>query len=450
MRRNPLRRPTRTKAPGDPTRELQRNLYRAAKQHPRRKFRRLYQTMCRRDILERAYDEVRANRGAAGVDGVTFESIELGEGRLAFLDRLHGDLTTGNYHPIPVRRVFIPKPQGGLRPLGVPSIRDRIVATAAKLVLEPIFEADFLDCSYGFRPKRNAIMALEVIRESANSGNWFVVDADVRAFFDTVNHWKLLVLFDQRVDDPQMRKAIKGFLTAGVLEGSTLSHPEEGTAQGSPASPLLANIYLNFLDRVWQQKGRILGEMVRYADDLVILCRTREAAKQALELLQATLARLDLEIHPDKTRIVDLRDGSEAFDFLGFSHRRTRTLRNQTPRMRRRPSSRAQKAVRAAIRKITTLGTSRDLNDVIRQLRPVVRGWGAYFRWGYSYREFSHVDSYVNERLGLFMKRKYKWKTKRWSKSASKGGIMPILRAANTPRLAGTVKPFGEPATATR
>ena len=279
MRRDPLRRPTKAKAPGDPTRQIQRNLYRAAKQHPRRKFRRLYQTMCRRDILERAYDEVRANRGAAGVDGVTLESIEQGDGRLAFLDRLQADLTAGNYHPIPVRRVFIPKPQGGQRPLGVPSIRDRVIATAAKLVLEPIFEADFQECSYGFRPKRNAIMALEAIRKSANAGNWFVVDADVRAFFDTVDHWKLLVLFDQRVNDPQMRKTIEGFLKAGVLEGGALTHPEEGTPQGGPASPLLANIYLNFLDRVWQRKGRALGEMVRYADDRA--ARTRRAAQTA-------------------------------------------------------------------------------------------------------------------------------------------------------------------------
>jgi group II intron reverse transcriptase/maturase len=235
--------------------------------------------MCRRDILERAYDEVRANRGAAGVDGVTLESIEQGDGRLAFLDRLQADLTAGNYHPIPVRRVFIPKPQGGQRPLGVPSIRDRVIATAAKLVLEPIFEADFQECSYGFRPKRNAIMALEAIRKSANAGNWFVVDADVRAFFDTVDHWKLLVLFDQRVNDPQMRKTIEGFLKAGVLEGGALTHPEEGTPQGGPASPLLANIYLNFLDRVWQRKGRALGEMVRYADDRA--ARTRRAAQTA-------------------------------------------------------------------------------------------------------------------------------------------------------------------------
>lgn len=173
-------------------------------------------------------------------------------------------------------------------------------------------------------------MALEVIRKSANAGNWFVVDADVRAFFDSVTHWKLLYLVDQRVNDPQMRKAIKGFLTAGALDGDAFSEPAAGTPQGGPVSPLLANIYLNFLDHVLQSEGRRLGEVVRYADDLVILCRTREDAEKALERLKATLGRLDLEIHPDKTRIVDLRDGSEGFDFLGFSFRRIPSWQDPT------------------------------------------------------------------------------------------------------------------------
>jgi RNA-directed DNA polymerase len=451
MRRDPVRRSTRTKAPGDPTRELQRNLYRAAKQYPRRKFRRLYQTMCRRDILERAYDEVRANRGAAGVDGVTFESMELGEGRGAFLDRLQADLTTGNYHPIPVRRVFIPKPQGGQRPLGIPSIRDRVVATAAKLVLEPIFEADFLDCSYGFRPKRNAIMALEVIRKSVNAGNWFVVDADVRAFFDNVNHWKLLVLFDQRVNDPRMRKAIKGFLKAGVLEGSTVSHPEEGTPQGGPASPLLANLYLNFLDRAWQRKGRVLGEMVRYADDLVILCRTREAAEKALELLTATLGRLDLEIHPGKTRIVDLRDGSEGFDFLGFHHRRMPSWRwPGKAYLQRWPSQRAQRNVRRKIRDITAPRTllSLSLEAMIARIAPIIRGWGAYFRWGNSSKVFACIDQYVTLRLVLFLRNKHQWHNRRWRADAKGGGAKTVLAQVTRPRLTGTVR--GASATATR
>lgn len=452
MRRDPLRRSRQAKASGDPTRQIQRNLYRAAKQHPRRKFRRLYQTMCRRDILERAYDEARANRGAAGVDGVTFESIEQGEGRLAFLDRLQADLTTGNYHPIPVRRVYIPKPQGGPRPLGIPSIRDRVVATAAKLTVEPIFEADFLDCSYGFRPKRNAIMALEVIRKSANAGNWFVVDADVRAFFDNVDHWKLLVLFDQRVNDPQMRKAIKGFLKAGVLEGDALLHPEEGTPQGGPASPLLANIYLNFLDRIWQRQGRALGEMVRYADDLVILCRTRESAEQALELLKATLARLDLEIHPDKTRIVDLHDGSEGFDFLGFHHRKVPSWRwPGKAYLQRWPSKRAQNSIRQKIRGATAPRAllSSSLEQVVACIAPTIQGWGAYFRWGTSSKVFAAIDEYVLERLVLFLSKKHHWRRRRWRQDAKGGGATAYLRHVQLPRLSGTVR-YGVPATATR
>jgi len=267
-----------------------------------------------------------------------------------------------------------------------------------------------------------------------------------------VNHWKLLVLFDQRVNDPQMRKAIRGFLKAGVLEGNTLSHPEEGTPQGGPASPLLANIYLNFLDRVWQRQGRALGEMVRYADDLVILCRTREAAERALELLKATLARLDLEIHPEKTRIVDLRDGSEGFDFLGFHHRRVPS-RRQPGRayLQRWPSKRAQNSIRRRIRETTAPRAllSLSLGEMVARIAPTVRGWGAYFRWGNSATVFAHIDEYVIERLVIFLRKKHHWPNRRWRKDARGGGAKALLGSARLPRLSGTVR-YGVPATATR
>jgi len=254
------------------------------------------------------------------------------------------------------------------------------------------------------------------------------------------------------VNDPQMRKAIRGFLKAGVLEGNTLSHPEEGTPQGGPASPLLANIYLNFLDRVWQRQGRALGEMVRYADDLVILCRTREAAERALELLKATLARLDLEIHPEKTRIVDLRDGSEGFDFLGFHHRRVPS-RRQPGRayLQRWPSKRAQNSIRRRIRETTAPRAllSLSLGEMVARIAPTVRGWGAYFRWGNSATVFAHIDEYVIERLVIFLRKKHHWPNRRWRKDARGGGAKALLGSARLPRLSGTVR-YGVPATATR
>jgi group II intron reverse transcriptase/maturase len=364
---------------------------------------------------------------------------------------LRQDLLAGKYHPIPVRRVYIPKAQGGQRPLGIPSIRDRVVQTAAKTVLEPIFEADFLARSYGFRPKRNAIMALEAIRKSANAGNWFVVDADVRAFFDHVTHWKLLYLIDQRVNDPRMRKTIQGFLEAGVLEGDTFSETDLGTPQGGPISPLMANIYLNFLDRVWQAKGRHLGEMVRYADDLVILCKTRQAAERALELLKATLARLDLEIHPDKTRIADLRDGSEGFDFLGFSHRRIPSWRKPgRAYLQRWPSKRAQKHIRQKIREATAPRSllSLSLEDLVARILPMIRGWGAYFRWGNSANVFRKIDSYVTERLVLFLRKKHRWSSRRRSRKA-RTGVQSYLARVEVPKLEGTIR-YGTPATAAR
>lgn len=439
-------------APGDRTRQIQRNLYLAAKRHPVRKFRRLYQTMTRRDILERAYDEVRANKGAAGVDGITIRDIEHGEGRTVFLDRLQQDLKAGRYHPMPVRRVYIPKAQGGQRPLGIPSIRDRVVQTAAKLVLEPIFEAQFLANSYGFRPKRNAIMALEAIRESGNAGYLYVVDADIRQFFDHVNHEKMLLLVDEHVNDPQMRKLVRQFLEDAVMEGSTLTRPKEGTPQGGPISPLLANIYLHYLDRLWQHYGRNLGRLVRYADDAVILCHTKEAAERSLKLLGRIVARLDIELHPDKTRIVDLTDGEEGFDFLGFTFRRIPSVRKPGQMyLMRWPSRRSQQRVREKIREATAPRAllTLSLEEMVARIAPIIRGWGAYFRWGNSSDVFSAIDSYVNWRLAIFLRKKHQRRNLAWTKAAKGGGILPLLKQAGVPHLSGTVQ-YGQPATATR
>jgi RNA-directed DNA polymerase len=274
------------------------------------------------DILQRAWQQVKANGGAPGEDGETLEDIER-EGVNNVLRDLQTQLCTKRYRPLPGRRTYIPKPgKTEKRGLGIPRIRDRIVQAAAKIVLEPIFEADFCECSYGFRPKRSAHDAEERIRQLANAGRDWVVDADIRAYFDSIDQEKLLAKVRERVSDRRMLKLLRKWLMAGVMEEGKFRRETTGTPQGGVISPLLANIYLHSLDREWQHHHQRLGELVRYADDLVILSRTFPSAKQALQHLVAILADLGLQLHPEKTRIRGLRKGQEEFDFLGFHHRK--------------------------------------------------------------------------------------------------------------------------------
>jgi group II intron reverse transcriptase/maturase len=269
--------------------------------------------------LQRAWQQVKANGGAPGVDGETLEDIER-QGVDNVLRDLQAQLRTKRYRPLPVRRTYIPKPgKTEKRGLGIPRIRDRIVQAAAKIVLEPIFEADFCDCSYGFRPKRSAHDAEERIRQLANEGRDWVVDADIRAYFDSIDQEKLLAKVRQRVSDRRILKLLRKWLKAGVMEEGELRRETTGTPQGGVISPLLANIYLHSLDREWAQHRQRMGELVRYADDLVILSRTFPSAKQALQHLAAIFTELGLQLHPEKTQIRCLRKGQEGFDFLGFT-----------------------------------------------------------------------------------------------------------------------------------
>ena len=302
-------------------RQLQNKLYLTAKKCESRRFHALYDKVYRDDVLSEAWKRVKANKGSSGVDGISIEDIET-MGIEKYLNSIKVELIDGKYKPSPVRRVMIPKPDGSERPLGIPTIKDRIVQMAAKIAIEPVFEADFKDCSYGFRPKRSAKQALEMVRKSCNNKGYYVVDADIEKFFDNVNQNKLMKLVEQRISDRRILKLIRLWLKSGVLYGNILTIPELGTSQGSVISPLLANIYLNTLDRLWEKYGRAHGILVRYADDTVVICRNKKGANHARNLLQYIMAKLDLKLHLVKTKIISMWDGTEGFDFLGLHHRR--------------------------------------------------------------------------------------------------------------------------------
>jgi group II intron reverse transcriptase/maturase len=370
----------------DKVRELQRTLYRAAKADPGRRFHALYDKVYRRDVLERAWELVRANRGAAGIDRQTITAVEE-HGVAQLLDELAADLKQGRCRPLPARRVFIPKPgRQERRPLSIPAVRDRVVQAATKIVIEPIFEADMLECSLGFRPRRSAHDALQVLIDEAWSGRRWVAESDIANCFEAIPHSGLMAAVEERISDRHVLKLLRAMLRAGVMQHGAVTRSDTGTPQGGVLSPCLANVYLHRLDRQWADRGT--GVLVRYADDLLAMCHTRQEAERALAALTALLAELGLELKPAKTRIVHLTDGGEGLDFLGFHHR---WVRGNTPRSRhlyflaRWPSRQASQHARDRVREITD--RSRLLvpvETIVGDVNRFLRGWAGYFRYGNS------------------------------------------------------------------
>jgi RNA-directed DNA polymerase len=397
----------------DRVRDLQRTLYRAAKADPGRRFHALYDKVYRRDVLERAWGQVRANRGAAGIDRITLTHVEQYVDRL--LDELAADLKEGSYRPLPARRVFIPKPgREERRPLSIPTVRDRIVQAAVKTVIEPIFEADFEPCSFGFRPKRSAHDALQLILDECFQGRRWVVETDIADCFEAIPHERLMQAIEERIVDRNLLKLLRALVRAGVMEEGPVRRSVSGTPQGGVISPLLCNVYLHRLDRAWQTRGQ--GVLIRYADDLVVMCNTEPEARRALAALQTALPELGLDLKQAKTRIVHLQEGGEGFDFLGFQHRyvrgRTRRSRHITF-LARWPSRQAMQHARDRIRELTARERMLlPVEEIVQDVNTFLRGWVEYFRYGNSARPFDKIDRYAVTRLSLFVAKRHRAPTR--------------------------------------
>lgn len=396
--------PKRLLTPQEKVQEFQRGLYLKAKRKEVKRFYSLYDKVYRWDILVVSWLRIKANKGCAGIDGKTIEAIEE-KGVREFLKEIQKELKAKTYRPQNIKRVYIPKPNGDKRPLGIATIKDRVVQMAVKIVIEPIFEVDFQDCSYGFRPKRSAHQALKRVKGMLNSGYTQVIDADLKSYFDTIPHSRLIELIAKKISDKNILRLIKVWLKAGVVsEGAILRSEIIGTPQGSIVSPLMANIYLNELDKVWRERyeRQYNAHLIRYADDFVIL--SGRQPHEILKTLQKIIEGLNLKLNEEKTRILDMQ--KDRLTFLGFSFKKVYDRRKNKRYVIYYPSDKAMKIVKNRIRELTNYQTPEKEEVIISKLNPVIRGWGNYFKEGNSSNWFRKIRYYVENKMMRFIQKR--------------------------------------------
>jgi group II intron reverse transcriptase/maturase len=396
---------------------FQEKLTLAAKRDRGRKFGILYDKVSWMETLEEAWRRVKANKGACGVDGESIYYIENKYGVEKFLKEIQEELNNKTYRPEKVRRVWIEKEgKQEKRPLGIPTVKDRVIQQAVKLIIEPILETDFQECSYGFRPGRNGQQAIDEVSKYLACGCQWVIDLDIKAYFDSIPHERLIMILRQRITDKWIIRLVRWWLKAGIMDGREIYYTIVGTPQGGVLSPLLANLYLNELDKEWNKRGyanryKEDSHLIRYADDLVVLCPKEGTAINLYKEIEAILMNLELRLNQEKSRIVHLKEG---FDFLGFHFAKGYSRRKKREVVIKFPSSKATKKIKEKIKAVLMrhcLGSK--LKEVVGDVNTRLRGWANYFKIGNSYRQFCEVNAYTTEQLRLFLRRRYQRKRNR-------------------------------------
>lgn len=413
------------KHPKSWVRTLQRKLYCAAKAMLGRRFGVLYDKVTAPETLKEAWKRVSRNGGAPGIDRQGIKEIKE-YGICKFLEELESDLKKNHYKVNVIRRVYIPKDERNVRPLGIPTIKDRVAQMAVKLVIEPLFEAGFQDCSHGFRPRRDNKEAATLTHKYSNTHKW-VVDVDLKSYFDTIDHGILMDLLRERVRDSNVLYLVNEWLKAGIMESGEIIKPEKGTPQGGVLSPLLSNIYLNEIDKEWHDNPTV--KLVRFADDMVFLCKSKAQAEFVLRKLKGQLEKLKLTLNEDKTKISHV---SESFDFVGFTYREAYSEKHQRMVMIKYPRAKSMKKIFGKIKKMLKgIPNGTALREVIKEVNPKLRGWAEYFKIGNSYREALKLSQYSCEQLRIYWRRHKSRKNtrsyKKWpDKYFYQGGLLYV------------------------
>lgn len=428
-------------------RKFQRSLYTKAKQEPECRFHFLYDKLCREDVLRHAYNLSRENKGAPGIDGVTFESLDA-QAVDQMLKELQEELREHRYKPQALRRVEIPKDEGeGRRPISMPTIKDRVAHTAGNLVLAPIFEADFDEAAFGYRPKRDAVGAVQKVHQALLRGRTEVIDADLSKYFDTIPHAELMKCLMRRISDGHMLTLLKMWLKVPVEAKNGKGKPNrwvgggkdstKGVPQGGPLSPLLANIYMHRFIKAFRKYGiaqKYGATLVNYADDFVVLCR--HGAPEVLEIIRRWMGRIGLTINETKTSIKEAQ--SESFNFLGYTFGPTYSRRNGHRFIGAGPSKKSVKKFRANIRGTLRPGNHAPWEEIAAELNDKIRGWAIYFRYGAVSKVRSDVDMYVRDRVRRYLRRRQKRQSqgKRRYPNEAVNTELGVLSTRKFPRLA--------------